>query len=223
MGNLNVMTAEQVAATKAALMDQRPDSSISGESPLHHAELAKLAQSGPQTGGVVLRELALQGHLTLRCNAADPDRLAEFEAVMGVALPTRPLTSVVHGESVVRWISPDEWLISVPGPETFAIESRFRDQMAGHYSLVNGSGGMTVLQLSGERVVDLLKKSVPVDLHPSAFPVGKVVSTVFAKSSAIVRRVADKEFELVIRRSFADYLWLWIQDASREYGLVVKA
>ncbi|MDI3326661.1 sarcosine oxidase subunit gamma family protein, partial [Pontibacterium granulatum] len=34
-------------------------------------------------------------------------------------------------------------------------------------------------------------------------------------------RKGDTEFELVVRRSFADYIWLWIQDASREFGLVI--
>ncbi|MES2089026.1 MAG: sarcosine oxidase subunit gamma family protein, partial [Pseudomonadota bacterium] len=29
--------------------------------------------------------------------------------------------------------------------------------------------------------------------------------------------------ELVIRRSFSDYWWLWLQDASAEYGLNVQA
>ena len=64
-------------------------------------------------------------------------------------------------------------------------------------------------------------KSTPVDLHASEFPVGKVVSTVFAKSGAMICRVAEGRFALVVRRSFADEIWLWIQDASREYGLVV--
>ncbi|TNF08513.1 MAG: sarcosine oxidase subunit gamma, partial [Pseudomonadales bacterium] len=30
-------------------------------------------------------------------------------------------------------------------------------------------------------------------------------------------------WELVIRRSFADYFWLWLQDACAEYGLAVEA
>jgi sarcosine oxidase subunit gamma len=88
--------------------------------------------------------------------------------------------------------------------------------------LVNGSGGMTVFKLRGKHVVDMLKKSTPVDLHDSEFPVGKVVSTVFAKSGAVIRRTGEAEFELVVRRSFADYIWLWIQSASQEYGLAVE-
>ncbi len=223
MSNLNVMTPEQTAATKAAVMNQVPGAEIQGQSPLHHAELDVLAKQGPKQGGVHLRENKLQGHLTLRCNPENADQLAAVERVLGMPLPLQPLTSAEHGDYSIRWMSPDEWLIIVPGLQAFEVESRFRDEMAGHYSLVNSSGGSTILELSGANVVDLLKKCTPVDLHPAEFPVGKVVSTVFAKSGAIIRRTGEQRFELVIRRSFADYIWLWLQDASREYGLVIEA
>lgn len=223
MSDLNVMTPEESAATKAAVMDQVPGPEIQGQSPLHHAELENLAQQGSKTGGVHLRELKLLGHLTLRCNPANGDQLAAVERVLGVALPLQPLTSTEKGGYSIRWMSPDEWLILVPGLETFEIETKFRDEMPGHYSLVNSSGGSTVLELSGDNVLEVLKKSTPVDLHPKEFPVGKVVSTLFAKSTATIRRSGEQRYELVIRRSFSDYIWLWLQDASREFGLVIDA
>ncbi|RTE64882.1 sarcosine oxidase subunit gamma [Amphritea opalescens] len=223
MSDLNNMTAAESAATKAAVMNQVPGPEIEGQSPLHHADLASLAKQGPKTSGVHLRELKLLGHLTLRCNPANADQLAAVERVLGVALPLQPLTSSENGNYSIRWMSPDEWLILVPGLETFDIETKFRDEMPGHYSLVNSSGGSTVLELSGENVVELLKKATPIDLHAKSFPVGKVVSTLLAKSTATIRRTGDQRFELVIRRSFSDYIWLWIQDASLEFGLVVEA
>jgi len=223
MSNLNVMLPEQAAATKAAIMNQLPGAEILGKSPLYHAQLDTLAKQGPQQGGIYLRENKLQGHLTLRCNPANTEQLAAVERVLGVALPVLPLTSVENGGYSIRWMSPDEWLIIVPGLETFAVETKFRDEMGGHYSLVNSSGGSTILEVSGANVVEMLKKCTPIDLHSSEFPIGKVVSTLFAKSSAIIRRTGEQSFELVIRRSFADYIWLWLQDASSEYGLVIKA
>jgi len=223
MSDLSVMLPEQTAATKAAIMNQLPGAEIQGKSPLHHAQLDTLAKQGPQQGGIYLRENKLQGHLTLRCNAANTEQLAAVERVLGVALPLQPLTSVENGGYSIRWMSPDEWLIIVPGLETFAVETKFRDEMGGHYSLVNSSGGSTILEVSGTNVLEVLKKCTPIDLHSSQFPIGKVVSTLFAKSNAIIRRTGEQSFELVIRRSFADYIWLWLQDACSEYGLVIKA
>ena len=223
MSDVNLTTAAETAATKAAVMNQVPSSEIEGQSPLHHADLENLAKQGLQSGGVHLREHKLLGHLTLRCDPSHTDQLAAAERVLGVALPLQPLTSIENGDYSIRWMSPDEWLILVPGLEVFAIETAFRDEMPGHYSLVNSSGGSTVLELSGENVIELLKKSTPIDLHLTVFPVGKVVSTLFAKTTTTIRRLDQNRFELVIRRSFSDYVWLWIQDASHEYGLVVEA
>jgi len=208
-----------------AIMNQVPDAAagVRAESPLHHADLATVAQKGNKSGGVHFRELGLMGHLTLRCDPKNAELTSAAAGVLGVELPFKPLTSVESGDTIVRWIAPDEWLITVSNDKAFDLESRFRAEMNGHYSLVNGSGGLTMYKLAGDKVVDMLKKSTPVDLHETEFPVGKVVSTVFAKAGAIIRRTGANEFELVVRRSFADYLWLWIQSASEEFGLVVEA
>ena len=206
-----------------AIMNQIPEASakVRGESPLHHVDLANMASLLTQAAGVIFQELGLQGHLTLRCQPDDTQLTNIAHQILGVALPLRPLTSVEGADVVIRWIAPDEWLISLPNDKVFELEARFRAEMTGHYSLVNVSGGMTVFILSGEHVVDVLKKSTPVDVHELVFPVGKVVSTVFAKSSAVIRRLGPQEFELVVRRSFADYLWLWLQSASQEFGLAI--
>ncbi|TYL48149.1 sarcosine oxidase subunit gamma [Marinomonas sp. IMCC 4694] len=209
---------------------QRPPLSaldVVGESPLHHADLAGVAAKGPQAGGVHFYEQALLGLLTLRC-APSLVQQHEIATILGVALPMSPLTSTDNDDSAfgtlsVRWVGPDEWLISVPGDSAFELETHFFESLSGHFSLVNISGGTTVFNVSGDHIVDMLKKSVPVDLHITVFPVEKVVSTLFAKSGVVMRRLGETHFELIVRRSFADYLWLWIQDASREFGLVVKS
>ena len=66
-------------------------------------------------------------------------------------------------------------------------------------------------------------KSTPTDVHPRAFPVGRGVPAVFAKATLVLRRVSESEFELVVRRSFADYLGRWLLDASEEFGVCIKA
>ena len=209
--------------SSVAIMNQVPsaDAGVRGESPLYHVGLAEIAGQSNTDAGVVFSEAGLLGHLTLRCDPNSP-LIAAAQSILGVALPLSPLTSVEQGDLVVRWIAPDEWLISLPNDQVFDLETRFRAEMNGHHSLVNGSGGVTVYKLRGKNVVDMLKKSTPVDFHDSEFPVGKVVSTVFAKSGAVIRRTDEAEFELVVRRSFADYIWIWIQSASQEYGLAVE-
>ncbi|WP_116473868.1 sarcosine oxidase subunit gamma [Zobellella maritima] len=191
------------------------------ESPLYHADLPALAEKNLQ-GEVVLREKALLGHLVLRGNAGNDLFASVVAKVLGVALPTEPSSSAENDQVLVQWLAPDEWLIIVEGGREGQLEAQLREQLTGHYAINDVSGGQTVLELSGPKAELVLKKSTPYDIHPSNFPTGKCVGTVFAKSSVLLRRTGADSFELVVRRSFADYVWMWLQDASQEYGLVIK-
>ena len=181
------------------------------ESPLFHAGLEQLAGKGPASAGVTVREKKLLGHLTLRGDAKDPAFAGGVHKALGLELPVA-LTLVAAGDTSLQWLAPDEWLLIVPSGSEFAVEQKLREALDGqHISIVNVSGGQTLLELSGPKVREVLMKSTSYDVHPSNFPVGKAVGTHFAKS------------QLVIRRSFSDYFWLWLQDASAEYGLAIKA
>ncbi|BAU72097.1 sarcosine oxidase subunit gamma [Metapseudomonas furukawaii] len=201
---------------------QRPDKARA-ESPLYHAGLDELARKGKSNAGVILREKKLLGHLVIRGDASDPAFAGGVHKALGLELPVA-LTLVANGDSSLQWLGPDEWLLVVPGGTEYEVEQRLRAALEGqHISVVNVSGGQTLLELSGPHARDVLMKSTVYDVHPSNFPVGKAVGTTFAKAGAVIRHTGEDTWELVIRRSFSDYLWLWLQDASAEYGLAVKA
>ncbi|MEH6442263.1 MAG: sarcosine oxidase subunit gamma family protein [Oceanospirillaceae bacterium] len=210
-------------AKTISAMDQRPATAeIIGESPLAHADLAAIAKAHKsKTGSIELTELKLRGHIVLRGKLTSSSFTQGVEQVLGMALPG-PLQMVENGELSIRWVSPDEWLVVVPGERTFEIELALIDAMQGHCAIVNVSGGQTILRLVGSDVQKLLQKSAPFDVHDRNFPVGKVVTTLFAKTQAIISRSGDQQWELVVRRSFADYAWLWLQDACAEFDLVIR-
>lgn len=171
---------------------------------------------------IVLRERISQGHLILRGTAAVLNGAAR--EVIGLALPNCPngLTQDETGKYSIQWLSPDEWLLILPGGKEFAQEGKLREALGDqHYAIVNVTGGQTLIELEGDKTRELLMKSTPYDVHPDAFPVGKGVTTTFAKSSLILRRPTEQRWELVLRRSFADYLYRWILDAGSEYAIGV--
>lgn len=210
--------------SKVNLYQQRPADGIQAESPLHHAELDKLAARKVANAGVTLREKKFLGHLTLRGDAHDPAFAGGVHKALGLELPVA-LGLVAKGETSLQWLGPDEWLLIVPGGEEFAVEQRLREALGEdlHYSVINVSGGQTLLELEGAKVREVLMKSTGYDVHPSNFPVGKAVGTNFAKSQLVIRHTGEHTWELVVRRSFSDYIWLWLQDACAEYGLQVAA
>ncbi|AJQ93839.1 sarcosine oxidase gamma subunit [Gynuella sunshinyii YC6258] len=184
---------------------------------MHHVD--KTLQNLSSTA-VQLRENALLGHLVLRGDKSSGLGVA-LERVTGLSLPD-VLLSTVKGEFVIRWVSPDEWLLTLPIEQAFTIECALRAEMTGHFAIVNVSGGQTILLLSGSQALNVLKKSTPYDVHECNFPIGKVVTSVFAKTQALLRRCDERQWELVVRRSFADYLWLWLSEAGREYGVTLS-
>ncbi len=202
---------------------QRPGNDVKAESPLHHADLPSLVGKGRKNAGVTLREHKFLGHLTLRGDGRDPAFAGGVFKALGLELPVA-LTVVANGEMSLQWLGPDEWLLIVPGGQEFAIEQKLRGALDGqHIQVVNVSGGQTLLELSGPNVREVLMKSTSYDVHPNNFPVGKAVGTVFAKSQLVIRRTGEETWELLIRRSFSDYWWLWLQDAAAEYGLSIEA
>jgi len=207
---------QAIVMNDCAVMNQYAGNSGSAQSSMVNV---KWANSSKAT--VFVKELAFQGHIILRGKPTDEAFMAGAAKVLGTELPGK-LSSVESGEYVVRWLSPDTWLITLPGAAAFSLETSLRETLTGHYQVVNESSGQTLLVLSGENVENVLHKSVHYDIHISNFPVGKVVNTNFAKTGCTLRRLGEQEFELVVRRSFSDYVAAWIQDAAAEYGLAYK-
>ncbi len=185
------------------------DVSIERRLAMHHVS----AQVPAGNDHYSLQELAL-GHLVIRVPAENESARKAVKAVTNLYLPRLPLTSVENKQFVINWISPDEFLLLVADKIEFAVEEKLREEMSGHFAIANVSGGQTALLLSGKNAETILKKSSPYDFHRSNFPTGKVITTVFAKSQAVIRRTADDSFQLIVRRSFSDYIWQWIVDAG---------
>ncbi len=208
---------------KVATFNTHPDTSIPMESPLSVAFNTGSVPAATSGSRVLFKEQAFLGHLILRGGAIVLDEAVR--KVLGISLPGQPLGLALDasGERSVQWLSPDEWLVIVPGGEELDVEQRLRDALGdAHYAIVDVSGGQTLVELSGEKARELLMKSTPYDVHPEAFPVGKGVTTVFAKANLILRRPTEERWELVLRRSFADYLYRWILDAGAEYAIGVE-
>ncbi|MEE9184624.1 MAG: sarcosine oxidase subunit gamma family protein, partial [Acidimicrobiia bacterium] len=59
------------------------------------------------------------------------------------------------------------------------------------------------------------------------FQAGHCAQSCLARATVAIHLVADESapdgpaFDLYILRSFADYLWAWLEDAGREYGVAV--
>lgn len=203
--------------------DEHAGNSVpSVESPLHHVNFPEIANKGINDATVTLTELPVAGLLTLRAQADNQPMQNAIQNVLGLSLPGKLQATSAENGVCIRWMAPDEWLLSCAIADAFGIEQKLREETNSEgLAIVNVSGGYCQLILSGANANNVLKKSVAYDVHPSSLSIGKVVNTIFAKTQATIQCLDDNVYELIIRRSFADYVWLWLQNASREYGLAI--
>ena len=145
--------------------------------------------------------------------------------VLGVALPTVPGTYHYNGDTVVYWLGPNEWVIT-SATDALGLEASLRLEIEGHIAIVDVSGGQTLVNLRGYGVPTILKKASGYDFGiwtggpPGA---GRCVQTTFAKATAIVANRTNGSFDLIIRRSFSDYVAQWLLDAGQEVGCRIES
>jgi sarcosine oxidase subunit gamma len=195
------------------------------ESPLARFDLAARVANAAGDPGIFACEHAFLGHINLRGDPQDPRFAAAVRDVVGVAPPATPNTVTEAEGNAVYWLGPDEWLIVTPGERKVAVESGLRNARKGlRVAVTDVSGGQTVVVVHGDEVRQLLAKGCPLDLHPRAFDIGQCAQSHLAKAPILIRHLDRRShFEIIIRRSFADYFWLWLEDAAAEYGFAVHA
>ena len=196
-------------------------SEIKLESPLIDQPEARTGNDGPANAGVTLVERSFLGHIMLRGRSGDAAFLAACARVFGVEPPTTPNTYAEGNGAVIGWMGPTEWLVMVDSEARAAWLDALREALADvHAGVVDLSGGQTTIGLEGPHALDVLAKGSTLDLHPRVAGAGFCTRSLLAKSAMFLRVIeTGQRFEIVVRRSFADYLWQWLVDASGEYGL----
>jgi len=195
------------------------------QSPLDHLGLPARAVADPGSAGVLACERRFLAKLNLRGDAADAAFAAAVKPALGFVPPIQPNTVDGKRDRYALWLGPDEWLLVAPPGAEARLLKAVRTALAGVRGAVTDvSEGRTVLRVAGPRARDVLAKGCPVDLHPRAFGPGRCAQTRLAKALVIVHQLDDvPTYDVYVERSFADYLWHWLEDAALEYGFAVVA
>ena len=175
--------------------------------------------SGPDHSGVQLEVRPGHGYLNLRGDPGDEQFLQAVQATLGQPLPTIANTFTA-GENALFRLGPDEWLLATePGKERDIAEQLGENLSGQCYSLVDVTGGQVLLRLRGSHVREVLAKGCTLDLHPRAFKMGQCAQTTLAKTSMLIALIDDAPtFDIIVRRSFAEYAALWLQHSSARAG-----
>jgi sarcosine oxidase subunit gamma len=160
------------------------------------------------------------GHINLRGDPQNANFIAAAERVLDQPLPIEANT-ISLGDHRIYWLGPDEWLIVTMADTVSDLVDRLQHALAKLHAAVNDvSGGQVALSLSGTSVRDVLAKGCTLDLHPQVFRIGSCAQSGLAKANVLLGPGDDANtFDIVVRRSFSDYLVRWLQQAGDDFGI----
>ncbi len=167
-------------------------------------------------GAVLLEDRSGLVKLLLRGKPSDGAFLEAAQKALGIDLPRAPNRSTAGVSLMVYWTQPDEWLLaSAPGTADV-----IRDALeAAHLLTTDVTDGRAALRLSGTKSLDLLRKGTSLNLHPRIFQPGHCAQGKLAQCGVLLSRPGEPlAYDIFCERSFAEYLWLWLEDAAREFG-----
>ena len=117
------------------------------------------------------------------------------------------------------WLSQKEWLIVVnPSINNEEVESLQNEISNTHSLAIDVSDRWTTINISGNKVIDVLSKGTFVDLDNSVFGIGACAQTTLWTVNVIIYKIDSKpSFDLFVDSTMATFLWQWLEHSSKEY------
>ena len=169
-----------------------------------------------------LQRLLDMTYVNLRGDSQNAELQAAVRDVCKAPLPNEANT-VVGEDCMIFWLGPDEWVLVGDNVGSAGLAPELAAKLTDQHVAVNDvSGGLVCYRLLGDGARRLLAKGCTLDLHPGVFGPGQCAQTGLAKAGVLIRPLpANSGYDLIVRCSFADYLWQWLLRAGREYGIEV--
>lgn len=146
----------------------------------------------------------------LRSNGASASGL--ISSHLGFVLPDNPLQAA-NTDPVAFWCAPDEWIFVGNNVSAWEYRKELSSILADQtFVITDVSDSLTIIELSGHHVLELLAEGCGADLCGDKFTAGNYLLTRFANLPVIIHRL-DSDFvtRVYVDRSVSGYLWDWLQ------------
>lgn len=155
------------------------------------------------------------GQVNVRGDIKDGLFIDNMREILGHELPTDPNTVTVGERFIILCLGENEWLIITPENEERELIATLRNKMDGILtSFTDVSSSQCIIRVTGSHVRNVFAKGCSLDLHSRSFDVSKCAQSLIASVGVIIRQIdSTPSFELIVRRSFAEYLVNWLYDA----------
>ncbi len=149
---------------------------------------------------------------SLRIAQAHLDKASE---AFGFDIPNPIGAMSSSGETSALCLGPDEWLLLAPAGEAPEIAARFAALSVTH-SLVDVGHRSVGIDVSGAAAALALAAGCPLDLE--AMAAGGCTRTILDKAEVVLMKLERDRYRLEIARSFAEFVWIFLSHAGREFG-----
>ena len=140
---------------------------------------------------------------------------------LNMILPTKANTSTSGEVLTALWLSPDEWMLLSnktvsDDTNTYEVE----DNLINNISKVNlgavtdVSDQFVMINIKGNKVFDLFATGSPFNFNEFKDKKGSVVQTILSHIDVIIHLTEINEVNLLVRRSFSEHLYSWINDSA---------
>lgn len=189
------------------------------ESPLVGADALLKKHQAVASAAFRLNERPYLELVNVRGDTRDAAFMQAVESVIGCLPPEKPNTIARGNGYDMMWLGPDEWLVrsaaAHDATRTAPLQAKLGTAFAGVFaSAVDIGSGYTVLEISGTRTREVLARGCPLDLHPKLFGAGQCAQSHYFKASITLLPTGADSFDIVVRRSFADYFVKIMLDAA---------
>ena len=140
---------------------------------------------------------------------------------LNMILPTEANTSTSGEALTALWLSPDEWMLFSNKILNISTNSyEVEDNLINNISKVNlgavtdVSDQFVMLNIKGSKIFDLFSTGSPFNFNEFKNKKGSVVQTILSHIDVIIHLTEINEVNLLVRRSFSEHLYSWINDSA---------
>ena len=149
----------------------------------------------------------------------------EFISAVGkslnILLPTEANTSTQSDKLTALWLSPDEWMIFSNDTMNKDLNDYETEKLLQNNISKINLGAVTdvtdqfvMINLKGNKIYELFQSGSPFNFNNFKNKKGATTQTILGKIDIIVHNQDKNTVNLLVRRSFSEHLFSWMNDAA---------
>ena len=170
-------------------------------------------------GSISVKEISPVMKINLR--GKKREFLTNIGKNLNMILPTEANTSTTSDKLTAIWLSPDEWMIVSNDPVSKDTNKYELQEMLFNSiskttlgAVVDVTDQFVQLELRGENIYEIFSSGSPYNFNEFKEKKGSTTQTVLNHIDVILQHKDKYIVNLFVRRSFAQHLWMWIEDSS---------